>query len=324
VAYADAPHNVSRMTPLQSASRNEQRSESNADAEHPCQTAQTCDKVSGIIHDAAEPSLPWPGFDPNIPNIARVYDCLLGGKDNFAADRQAAARLLEAVPGAAVAARENRAFLGRAVRFLAEEAGIRQFLDIGAGLPSARAVHEIVRGCVPMARVVYADHDPVVIRHVDALIGGALNVAAVQADLRQPCALLAQATMSRRIDLAEPIAILLVAVLHFLDDSDDPWAVVNFLKDQIAPGSYVAISHVTDDHIPAGAAQQARQAYQGASAPGVPRTWGHIARFFGGLDLVSPGLVKVSAWRPGRIGAPPGPALFYAGIGRKTGPGCPR
>jgi hypothetical protein len=163
-----------------------------------------------------------------------------------------------------------------------------------------------------------------VIRHVDALIGGALNVAAVQADLRQPCALLAQAAMSRRIDLAEPIAILLVAVLHFLEDSEDPWAIVNFLKDQIAPGSYVAISHVTDDHIPAGAAQQARQAYQGASAPGVPRTWGHIARFFGGLDLVSPGLVKVSAWRPGRIGVPPGPALFYAGIGRKTRPGRPR
>jgi S-adenosyl methyltransferase len=265
-----------------------------------------------------------PDFNPTVPNVARVYDVLLGGKDNFAADRQAAARLLDAVPGAAVAARENRAFLTRAVRFLAEEAGIRQFLDIGAGLPSAHAVHEIVRGCVPMARVVYADHDPVVIRHADALIGGALNVAAIQADLRRPRALLAQATMSHLIDLAEPIAILLVAVLHFLEDSQDPWAVVNVLKDQIAPGSYVAISHVTDDHIPAGAALQARQVYQGASAPGAPRTWGHIARFFGGLDLVSPGLVSVSAWRPGRIGAPPGPPLFYAGIGRKSAPGRPR
>jgi len=263
-------------------------------------------------------------FNPNVPNVARVYDVLLGGKDNFAADRQAAARLLDAVPGAAVAARENRAFLGRAVRFLAEEAGVRQFLDIGAGLPCGRAVHEIVRGCVPMAQVVYADHDPVVIRHADALIGGALNVAAIQADLRQPRALLAQAAMSHRIDLAEPIAILLVAVLHFLEDSHDPWAIVNVLKDQIAPGSYVVISHVTDDHIPAGAAQRARQAYHGASAPGVPRTWGHIARFFGGLELVSPGLTTVSRWRPGHLGPPPGPALFYAGIGGKTSPGRPR
>jgi S-adenosyl methyltransferase len=248
----------------------------------------------------------------------------MGGKDNFAADRQAAARLLEAVPGAAVAARENRAFLGRAVRFLAGEAGVRQFLDIGAGLPSGRAVHEIVRGCVPMARVVYADHDPVVIRHAEAMIGGALNVAAIQADLRQPRELLSYLTWRHLIDLAEPVAVLLVAVLHFLEDSDDPWAVVDVLKDQIAPGSYVVISHVTDDHIPAGAAQRARQVYQGASAPGVPRTWGHIARFFGGLELVPPGLTAVSRWRPGHLGPPPGPALVYAGIGCKTSPGRPR
>jgi hypothetical protein len=277
----------------------------------------------GGMHAITAPA-PRLDFNPNAPNVARIYDWLLGGKDNFAADRQAGEELLQAVPSAAVAARENRAFLGRAVRFLAEEAGIRQFLDIGAGLPSARAVHEIVRGCEPMARVVYADHDPVVIRHADALIGGALNVAAIQADLRQPRALLAQANTCHLIDLAEPIAILLVAVLHFLDDSADPWAIVSFLKDQIAPGSYVVISHVTDDHVSADAAQQARQAYQSASAPGVPRTWGHIARFFGGLELVSPGLVNVSRWRPDHLGPPPGPALFYAGVGRKTPPGRPR
>jgi S-adenosyl methyltransferase len=228
------------------------------------------------------------------------------------------------VPSAALAARENRAFLSRAARFLADEAGIRQFLDIGAGLPSARAVHQIVHGCVPIARVVYVDHDPVVIRHADALIGGALNVAAIQADLRQPRALLAQATMNHLIDLAEPIAILLVAVLHFLKDSEDPWAIVSFLKDQIAPGSYVVISHVTDDHIPPDAAQQARRAYQGASSPGVPRTWGHIARFFSGLELVTPGLTTMSRWQPDHLGSPPGPGLFYAGVGRKTAPGRPR
>jgi SAM-dependent methyltransferase len=263
-------------------------------------------------------------FDPTVPNVARIYDHLLGGKDNFVADRDAAAKLLDAVPGAAVAARENRAFLSRAVRYLADETGIRQFLDIGAGLPTACAVHQIVRGCVPMSRVVYVDHDPVVISHAHALIGGALGVAAIQADLREPRDLLAQATLPGRIDLAEPVAVLLVAVLHFLDDGDDPWAIVNVLKDQIAPGSYLVLSHVTDDHVSDAAAQRARQAYQGASAPGVPRTWGHIARFFGGLEMVSPGLVNVSGWRPDHLGLVGSPVLLYAGIGRKTSPGQPR
>jgi hypothetical protein len=263
-------------------------------------------------------------FDPTVPNVARIYDHLLGGKDNFVVDRNAAAKLLDAVPSAAVAARENRAFLGRAVRYLADEVGIRQFLDIGAGLPTACAVHEIVRGCVPMSRVVYVDHDPVVISHADALIGGALGVAAIQADLRHLRNLLAQATLPGRIDLAEPVAVLLVAVLHFLDDSDDPWAIVNLLKDQIAPGSYLVLSHVTDDHVSGEAAQRARQAYQGASAPGVPRTWGHIARFFGGLEVVSPGVVNVSEWRPNHLGRVRGPVLFYAGMGLKGAPGRPR
>ena len=263
-------------------------------------------------------------FDPDVPNVARIYDCLIGGKDNFAADRQAAAKLLEAVPGAAVAARENRAFLHRAVRYLAHEAGIRQFLDIGAGLPTARAVHEIVHGLVPPPVVVYADNDPVVIRHADALISGAPGVAAIQADLRQPRALLDQATWRNLIDLARPVAVLLVAILHFIEDSEDPWAIVNRLKDQMAAGSYLVISHVTADHIPPQAARQARDAYQGASAPGVPRSRAQIARFFGGLDMVSPGLVSVPGWRPDAIGPAPGPALFYAGIGRKTSPGRPR
>jgi hypothetical protein len=263
-------------------------------------------------------------FDPTVPNVARIYDWLLGGKDNFAADREAAARLLEAVPGAAVAARENRAFLNRAVRFLAAAAGVRQFLDIGAGLPTARAVHEIVHGLVPPPVVVYADNDPVVIRHADALISGRPGVAAIQADLRQPRALLDQVTWRDLIDLVRPVAVLLVAVLHFLEDTEDPWAIVNSLKDRMAPGSYLVISHVTADNITPQAARQARDAYQGASAPGVPRSQAQIARFFDGLDMVSPGLVNVPGWRPGEIGPPAGPALFYAGVGRKTGPGRPR
>jgi hypothetical protein len=263
-------------------------------------------------------------FDPTVPNVARIYDALLGGKDNFAADRQAAAKLLEAVPGAAVAARENRAFLHRAVRYLAGEAGVRQFLDIGAGLPAACPVHEIVHGLVPPPVVVYADNDPLVIRHADALISGAPGVAAIEADLRQARALLDQATWRGLIDLARPVAVLLVAVLHFIEDSEDPWAIVNVLKERVAPGSFLVISHVTDDHISPAAAQQARQAYWGASAPGVPRTWGHIARFFGGLEMMPPGLVNLEKWRPAHIGPVSGPAMFYAGIGRKSSPGRAR
>jgi hypothetical protein len=263
-------------------------------------------------------------FDPTVPNVARVYDYLLGGKDNFAADRDAAASLLEAVPGAAVAARENRAFLGRAVRFLCQEAGIRQFLDLGAGLPAAGAVHEMVEGAVPPAQVVYADNDPMVLRHAESLIGGQMWAEAVHADLRQPRLLLAQPALQRLVNLAEPVAVLLVAVLHFLDDADDPYAVVDYLKDQIAPGSYVVISHVTADHIPLEAAVRARAAYASASAPGVTRSHAQIARFFGGLAMVAPGLVNISEWRPAHIGPVPGPTLIYAGIGRKTSGGRPR
>jgi hypothetical protein len=263
-------------------------------------------------------------FDPTVPNVARVYDVLLGGKDNFAADRQAAARLLEAVPGAAVAARENRAFLGRAVRFLAHEAGVRQFLDVGAGLPSALAVHEIVAGCVPPPRVVYVDNDPVVARHAEALAGGVLGVDAIRADLRQPWDLFAQPAVRNLINLAEPVAVLLVAVLHFVEDREDPWAIVNCYKDMMAPGSYLVISHVTADHLSVEAARRAQAVYEGASAPGVARTREQVAGFFAGLDMVPPGLVNLTAWRPTHVGPARGPAVFYAGIGRKTSPGRPQ
>lgn len=266
-----------------------------------------------------------PDLDVHRPNVARVYDCLLGGKNNFAADRRVAASLLEAVPGAAVSARENRAFLARAVRFLAEEAGICQFLDIGTGLPTAGSVHEIVQAGDPrQVRVVYADYDPVVVRYADALLGGSLTGAVVRADLRQPWDLFARPTVRTMINLAEPVAILLVAVLHFIEDHEDPWTIVNCYKDLMAPGSYLVITHVTADHLSDDAARQAQAAYTGASAPGVARTREQIARFFGGLDTLPPGLVNVAAWRPNHIGPPPGPAVFYGGIGRKTRPGRPR
>jgi hypothetical protein len=264
-------------------------------------------------------------FDPAVPNVARIYDWLLGGKDNFAADRDAASKLLDAVPGAVDAARENRAFLARAVRFLAREAGVCQFLDIGAGLPTAGSVHQIAQARDPrQVRVVYADYDPVVVRHAEALLGGSLTAAVVRADLRQPWDLLARPAVRTLINLAQPVAILLVAVLHFVADHEDPWAVVNCYKDMMAPGSFLVISHVTTDHLSPNAARQAQAVYDGASAPGVPRTREQIAGFFAGLDMVPPGLVDVSAWRPDHIGSPPDPAVFYAGIGRKSAPGRPR
>jgi hypothetical protein len=313
------------MTPLQSTGRTEQRSEDNSDMAHPRQTTQSGDEASSLIHDPFRRLALWPGFNPNIANVARVYDALLGGKDNFAADRQAAAKLLEAVPGAAVAARENRAFLGRAVRFLAREAGICQFLDLGTGLPTAGSVHEVAQTEDPRrVRVVYADYDGVVVRHAEALLGGSLTAAVVRADLRQPWELFAQPTVRTMINLAEPVAILLVAVLHFVEDDEDPWTVVNCYKDLMAPGSYLVVSHVTADHLSAEAAAQARAAYDGASAPGVPRTREQVAGFFGGLEMVPPGLVDLPAWRPAHLGPAVGPAVFYAGVGRKTRPGRPR
>ena len=257
------------------------------------------------------------GFDTGVPNVARIYDALLGGKDNYAADREAAEELLKAVPGAMAAARENRAFLGRAVRFLAGEAGIRQFLDIGTGLPTLGNVHEIAQAANPAARVVYADYDPVVLLHANVLLAKAVTVAAVDADLRYPRDLLTSPAVRALIDFDEPVAVLLVAVLHFLEDSDDPWKIVDCIKDHMAPGSYLVVSHVTGDDLPPDARQQAREVYENASAPGVTRAYDDIARFFDGLVMLAPGLVNVPTWRPDRITRTPHETLFYAGVGRK-------
>ena len=257
------------------------------------------------------------GFDTGFPNVARIYDALLGGKDNYAADREAAEELLKAVPGAAQAARENRAFLGRAVRFLAGEAGIRQFLDIGTGLPTLGNVHEIAQAANPAARVVYADHDPVVMLHANVLLAKSASVEAVNADLRYPLDLLTSPAVRALIDFDEPVAVLLVAVLHFVEDSENPWKIVDCIKDHMAPGSYLALSHVTADNIPPDASAQAREIYENASAPGVARGRDDIDRFFDGLVMLSPGLVNVPAWRPDHITRAPRETLFYAGVGRK-------
>lgn len=260
------------------------------------------------------------GAFSGLSNVARIYDALLGGKDNLAADRDAARRLMEAVPGAARAAKDNRAFLGRVVRFLAADAGISQFLDIGTGLPVGGHVHEIAQAVNPAARVVYADNDPIVVAHARALLAEARSVAAVEGDVRYPRHLLTMPAVRDLIDFSRPVAVLLVAVLHFVPDSEDPWSAVRVITDWLAPGSYLVVSHVTGDEIPDDAVRRAAEIYQGALVQGTARSVGEVARFFDGLDMAEPGLVDVAEWRPGRRAAAVGrPVLFWAGAGRKPG-----
>jgi O-methyltransferase involved in polyketide biosynthesis len=278
------------------------------------------DPSRGGPQPATASSSRWQRLDSGLSNVARIYDALLGGKDNYAADREAARRLVEAVPDAQRAARDNRAFLGRAVRFLAAEAGIAQFLDIGTGLPTRGNVHEIARQANPDARVVYCDNDPVVMAHARALLADTADVEAVEGDVRYPRHLLTLPAVRELIDFSRPVAVLLVAVLHFVPDGDSPWSAVKCITDHLAPGSYLVISHVTGDQIPDDAVRQAREIYSGALAQGAARSRGDIARFFDGVDLIEPGLVDVATWRSGRRRTGPGrPVLFYAGVGCKQG-----
>jgi S-adenosyl methyltransferase len=210
----------------------------------------------------------------------------------------AARALLAAVPEAAGAARDNRAFLARAVRFLSRDAGIRQFLDIGTGLPARGHVHEIAREADLLARVVYCDNDPVVVAHANALLADAPTVAAAQCDARFPDHLITHPQVRALINFDQPVAVLLVAVLHFLEDSEGPWAAVRAIKDRLAPGSYLVVSHVTGDEITLAALRQARAVYRGASAPGTARCREDIERFFDGLEWWSP------AWLTWRYGMP--------------------
>ena len=253
-------------------------------------------------------------FEVGNPNIARIYDALLGGKDNYAVDREAALALTAAIPGAARAARDNRAFLGRAVQFLAAEAGVTQFLDIGTGLPTHGSVHEIAQAVNSDARVVYVDNDPVVVSHGRALLARAPGVLAVDGDLRYPRELLGRKEVREVLDFTQPVAVLLVAVLHFVEGCE-PWQVIEAITRRIPPGSYLVISHVTSDQISPEAESRARDIYAGFTQ-GTARSRASIMSFFDGLKLVQPGLVDVAAWRSG-LELPARPTLFWAGIGCK-------
>jgi len=265
------------------------------------------------------------GIDTSTPNVARMWDYQLGGKDNFAADRQAAEAVNEALreagaPSGRDAARENRAFIGRAVRFLAQEAGIRQFLDLGSGLPSMGNVHEIAQQVAPDARVAYVDYDPVVLVHARALLADTDRVTVVQGDLREPEGILDHPDVRKLLDFDQPVAVLLIAALHLLKDDEDPVGIVARIRDALAPGSYLALTHATREEHREGAAVLATQFQRlRVTTPIIPRTRTEIARFFDGFELAEPGLVFPSQWRPDppQASTDQGSAWMLAGGGRK-------
>jgi S-adenosyl methyltransferase len=263
-------------------------------------------------------------INTSVPNPARIYDYLLGGKDNYPADREVADQVVAIAPVTLEVVRDNRAFLRRAVGFLTREAGIRQFIDLGSGLPTHGNVHEIAQSIAPDARVVYVDNDPMVVTHSRALLAGD-NTIAIQADLRDPDAILSDPEVRKLIDFDRPIALLLLAILHFIPDDQDPAGIVARFRDALPPGSYLAISHATKD-IPtrpdmtpaqmADMGAKVERLYQVTTASIVTRTGAQVARFFDGLDLVDPGLVEIQRWRPDdRSSLLPGG--FYGGVGRK-------
>jgi len=258
------------------------------------------------------------GLDTDRPNVARLYDYFLGGQHNFAADRELARRLLEAEPNARYIVAENRAFLGRAVRFLLA-AGIGQFLDLGSGIPTQENVHEIAQRGNPAARVIYVDNDDVAVAHSKHLLRDIQGAAVVHADLRDPGSVAGHPGVTALIDFSRPVALLMVTVLHFVPDADDPAGVVAKFADVLAPGSFLAISHATHEAAP-GRAAQVQELYKSSSASAHPRTRAEIMALFAGFELVEPGLVFLPSWRPdGAEPEQPERAWFYAGVGRKVG-----
>jgi hypothetical protein len=250
-----------------------------------------------------------------------MYDYFLGGKDNFAADRATAAKVLDSWGTVRTAVRENRAFLGRTVRYLAADAGVGQFLDIGTGLPSANNVHEVAQAVNPATRVVYADNDPIVLAHARALLASGPQgaTAYLDADVREPEKILSDQVTQTTLDFTEPIALMLVAVLHFIPDEDDPRRIVRTLVDALPSGSYVVASHATAEHNPEGLSGASR-AYSEGGVRGALRTSEEFADLvFGGLELVDPGVVLVSEWRPEEGGLRPTAAEVnaYGAVARK-------
>ena len=258
-------------------------------------------------------------IDISVPSVARIYDFYLGGSHNFEADREAARRVMEFAPGLPKTMQANRAFMRRAVRFAAAE-GITQFLDIGSGIPTFGNVHEVAQAAAPDARVVYVDHDPVAVAHSQAVLAGNDGTGVVAADLRKPQEILASAEVERLIDLNRPVALLLVAILHFVEDADDPYEAVAQWRDALAPGSLLVLTHASYEGIPLPAerAEGAVDVYKDIRNPLIMRSRDEIARFFKGYDMVEPGLVAPPLWRPQEAPEDEDPYAFsgFAGVGR--------
>ena len=269
------------------------------------------------LDDAGSGTPESPTFDTSVAHIARVYDYWLGGKDNYAADRAAGDAALQAYPDLASSVRVNRAFLARVVRYLTAEAGIRQFLDIGTGIPTANNTHEVAQSVAQDSRVVYVDNDPIVLSHARALLTSDPRGATdyIDADLRDTDRILAEA--ARTLDFTRPVAIMLIAILHLIGDEDDPAAIVTRLLDAVPPGSYLAISHVASDIEPEKMAEMRERLNRMVSQKGTYRTQAGVTSFFSGLELVPPGVVRIQEWRPDGELEAKRPAAMWGGIGYK-------
>jgi O-methyltransferase involved in polyketide biosynthesis len=258
-----------------------------------------------------------PDFDTSVPHIARVYDYWLGGTDNFAADRVMGERTLQAYPNLVYSVRANRAFLARAVRFLAGEAGIRQFLDIGTGIPTANNTHEAAQRVAPSSRIVYVDHDPVVLSHAQALLASTPEGACtyIDADLRDPETILAAAADT--LDFSQPVAVMLIAVMHFIGDDAEASAIIRRLMAACVPGSYVALSHAASDIDAAQMAEMVRRLNESTAEKTTLRDRAGVTRLFDGLELVEPGVIRAAEWRPDTDLEAASPAALWGGVARK-------
>jgi SAM-dependent methyltransferase len=266
----------------------------------------------------AADSKTWSFINPRVPTIARVYDYWLGGKDNFAVDRELAERFVQADPMVIAGVRSNRAFLQRAVRFLARDVGIRQFLDIGTGIPTANNTHEVAQAVDPGCRVVYVDNDPMVLAHARALLTSVTAPTAyIDADARDAARLLAEA--ARFLDFSLPVAVMLVGVLHCIPDADAPGRIVSELVRAVPPGSYLAISHPASDIHAGPMAEGAAEMNKSLTAPVTFRRYNDVVKFFDGLELTEPGVVATTQWRPAP-GADTAPLPGWVGVARKPPP----
>jgi hypothetical protein len=259
-----------------------------------------------------------PGVNINVPHSARMYDYWLGGKDNFAVDRAVGEAIIQAIPGMRYMAGENRKFVHRAARDLVAKEGIRQFLDIGTGIPTRPNLHEIAQAVAPETRVVYVDNDPIVLVHARALMISTAEGRSeyISADIRDPQSILTEPVLATTLDLTQPVGLTLIAILMLLADSDDPWSKVAELRDAMPSGSCLAITHPTAD-FNAVETEQAVAAATGAGMTLVMRPREAVERLFGDWEMLEPGLVPVSAWRPDEPADDPKAAYYWAGVARK-------